>query len=463
MTTTRANERPGAPRHDGIPSRPRADGVVRRLVATDALAVLAAVALSGRDGLSIAPESVVPAIVSAASWMSALSLLRTRRASVIGAGGREFARVVVAAFAAVGAASLILSVASHFVVSTLAVQFLVAVTLLLIGRGAWRLWLVRRRDRGDHLADVLVVGDGALGVARRIASAPEAGLNVIDVQETPLTSCEVVEAACATGARGVVIASAAGMSAEQLHELRWDLESRGVALIFDTAVIGVGPRRLELWNVDDLALLRVAPRMAHGPARRMKSLLDRGCALVGLGVLLPLFALVAAVIKAEDGGTVFFRQKRVGENGAEFDIVKFRTMAADAEDRIGDLTDRNEADGPLFKMKEDPRVTRVGRLLRKYSIDELPQLWNVLRGEMSLVGPRPALPSEVAEYGTGSRRRLSARPGITGLWQVSGRSDLDWERGLRLDLAYIDNWSLLYDGLILARTAREVVRPRGAY
>lgn len=432
-------------------------------MATDAIAVLAAVALSSRDGLFAGSPSVVAATLSCASWMSALALLRTRDASVLGAGGREFARIVTAALAAVGAASLILSVASSFAASTLAVQFVAALTLLLVGRWGFRLWLVRRRDRGDHLADVLVVGDGALGVARRIASAPEAGLNVIDVREHPLTSSEVVQAAGAAGARGVVVASAAGMTAEQLHELRWDLESRGIALILDTAVIGVGPRRLELWNVDDRALLRVAPRMTQGPARRMKSVLDRGCALVGLGILSPLFLVVAAVIKAEDGGAVFFRQKRVGENGAEFDIVKFRTMRADAEDRIGDLTARNEADGPLFKMRADPRVTRVGRHLRKYSIDELPQLWNVLRGEMSLVGPRPALPSEVAEYGAGPRRRLSARPGITGLWQVSGRSDLDWERGLRLDLAYIDNWSLLYDGLILARTAREVVRPRGAY
>jgi len=184
---------------------------------------------------------------------------------------------------------------------------------------------------------------------------------------------------------------------------------------------------------------------------------------VGLVLLAPLIAVVALAVRLDDGGPVFFRQTRVGRGGTPFEILKFRTMCVDAEERIAELERLDEGSGPLFKIRQDPRVTRVGCFLRRTSVDELPQLWNVLTGSMSLVGPRPALPREVALYVDFADRRLLATPGITGLWQVNGRSDLDWADGLRLDLHYVENWSFLQDLVILARTIPSVLRSRGAY
>lgn len=177
----------------------------------------------------------------------------------------------------------------------------------------------------------------------------------------------------------------------------------------------------------------------------------------------PIMGLVALAIKLEDGGPVLFRQARVGLKGEEFACLKFRSMCTDAEARLAALMAQNEGAGPLFKMTHDPRITRVGRFIRRFSLDELPQLWNALRGDMSLVGPRPALPTEVAQYDSGTRRRLDVRPGLTGLWQVSGRSNLSWDETVRLDLYYVDNWSVVQDLMILAKTAKAVLGSSGAY
>jgi exopolysaccharide biosynthesis polyprenyl glycosylphosphotransferase len=200
---------------------------------------------------------------------------------------------------------------------------------------------------------------------------------------------------------------------------------------------------------------------------RAQAAAKRACDVVvsalGLLALLPLFAVVAAAIKATSPGPVIFRQERIGLRGRPFTLLKFRTMCTGADLMLEDLRDRNEADGPLFKLRQDPRVTRVGAVLRRYSIDELPQLWNVLRGEMSLVGPRPPLAGEVALYEEWQHDRLEVRPGITGLWQVSGRSELSFEDYVRLDLFYVENWSIAYDLFILSKTVPLLVSTRGAY
>ena len=177
----------------------------------------------------------------------------------------------------------------------------------------------------------------------------------------------------------------------------------------------------------------------------------------------PVMGAVALAIKLEDGGPVLFKQPRVGRKGEIFDCLKFRSMSVDAEARLAELMAANEGSGPLFKMTHDPRITGVGRFIRRFSLDELPQLWNALRGDMSLVGPRPALPTEVAQYDSDTRRRLDVRPGLTGLWQVSGRSNLSWDDTVRLDLYYVDNWSLIQDVMILARTAKAILGTSGAY
>lgn len=199
-------------------------------------------------------------------------------------------------------------------------------------------------------------------------------------------------------------------------------------------------------------------------ARRLaKGALDRTLALVALLVLSPLLLVVALAVKLTSPGGVLFHQVRIGQDGRPFRFVKFRTMVEDAEDLLIDLRDQNECDGVLFKIRNDPRMTTVGRWLRRFSIDELPQIWNVLKGDMSLVGPRPALPDEVAAYDPLTERRLAVKPGLTGLWQVSGRADLEWAEAVRLDLHYVENWSLALDLQILAKTVPAVLTGRGAY
>lgn len=220
--------------------------------------------------------------------------------------------------------------------------------------------------------------------------------------------------------------------------------------------------RLKLERIEGFNLLHFTTVPHDAVALFLKRALDFTAALFGLLALLPLFAVVALGVKATSRGPVFFIQERVGLRGRRFRMVKFRTMVADAERRLEEVQHLNEADGPAFKIKRDPRITPLGRLLRKTSVDELPQLWNVIRGEMSLVGPRPPIAKEVERYERWQRRRLSMRPGITCLWQVSGRSELDFDTWMKLDLEYIDNWSLGLDGLILLKTVPAVFTARGA-
>jgi exopolysaccharide biosynthesis polyprenyl glycosylphosphotransferase len=214
--------------------------------------------------------------------------------------------------------------------------------------------------------------------------------------------------------------------------------------------------------VDGLPLLRLTQPVFDGVSRVVKNVLDRVGAALLLLMIAPLMLGLAFMIKS-DGGPVFFRQERVGRHGRTFRMVKFRSMVVDAEARRAELLELNEGSGPLFKLKADPRITAIGSTLRKYSLDELPQLFNVLAGSMSLVGPRPPLPEEVATYSRDAERKLMVRPGLTGLWQVSGRSDLSWEESVRLDLRYVENWTLAMDALILWKTIGTLARGHGAY
>jgi exopolysaccharide biosynthesis polyprenyl glycosylphosphotransferase len=212
-----------------------------------------------------------------------------------------------------------------------------------------------------------------------------------------------------------------------------------------------------------LPLLQVDHPEFAGSKQVIKGVFDRLAAGLALIVLAPLFIVIATAIRLDDHGPVFFRQTRVGRDGRKFRIFKFRTMVVDAERRKLQLQSLNEGAGLLFKMREDPRITKVGAKLRRWSLDELPQLFNVLIGDMSMVGPRPALPQEVARYGDHMRRRLVVKPGLTGLWQVSGRSGLSWEEAFRLDLRYVDNWSIMLDLQILWKTWSAVIHGSGAY
>ncbi|MET8676372.1 sugar transferase [Streptomyces sp. NPDC004647] len=319
--------------------------------------------------------------------------------------------------------------------------------------------LAGRTDHAYVVVGVIPVGAGQLtsGVPAltRLGSAPPASP---DEDWVP-----VLAATGQLGAELVLVAPGPRLSGERLRRLSWALHDAGLPLAVSPGLTDVALRRLRTATVAGLSLLHIAPPARRGLPVLLKSALDRTGAALGLLLLSPLYGLLALAIRLDSPGPALHRQTRVGQHGTPFTMWKFRSMAVDAEERRAELTTANEQDGPLFKMRRDPRVTRIGRRLRRSSLDELPQLVNVLRGEMSLVGPRPPLPDEVAQYDEVEVRRLTVKPGLTGLWQVSGRSDLSWDETVALDLRYADNWSIGGDMDVIARTLRAVVDGRGAY
>ncbi|WP_299057123.1 sugar transferase [uncultured Nocardioides sp.] len=282
----------------------------------------------------------------------------------------------------------------------------------------------------------------------------------------PVTSgfTHLTAAALDSRAATVVVAPGGRLDPACLRRSAWALESAGIDLYVGTGLLDVSPSRARLVRAGGLRMLHVQPAPSHGPRRWVKEVGERVVAASVLALALPLMVGVALAVRHGSTGPAIYRQVRVGRDGRAFTMFKFRTMTDGADTVVDDLAARNDcAGGVLFKMRRDPRVTPLGARLRRYSIDELPQLVNVVRGEMSLVGPRPALPAEVSAYDVDPTRRLAVKPGLTGLWQVSGRSDLSWEQTVRLDLAYVDNWSLGLDLTILWRTVGAVLGHRGAY
>lgn len=259
----------------------------------------------------------------------------------------------------------------------------------------------------------------------------------------------------------VLAVPGAELHGRSLQRLGWLLEERGLPLLVNTRLGDVAPQRTSLTRIGSLGLLEVRPSRCAGVVGAAKHLWERFAAACALLLLAPLLLALMLWVRLDSPGPALFRQTRVGRAGRPFTMLKLRTMRCDAEEVRGQLA--SEGDGVLFKIRRDPRVTRSGRFLRTYSLDELPQLINVVLGQMSLVGPRPALPDEVEQYDADPRRRLAVKPGLTGLWQVSGRSDLSWTESVRLDLDYVDNWSLSRDLAIVARTFRAVFSHRGAY
>jgi exopolysaccharide biosynthesis polyprenyl glycosylphosphotransferase len=259
------------------------------------------------------------------------------------------------------------------------------------------------------------------------------------------------------------VTTASETAADYLRRLSWQLEGTGVDLLVAPGLVEVARPRLHIRPLDGLPLLAVEQPRFTGWPRLMKGLLDRAGAALAILLLAPVLLALAVAVRMSGPGPVFFRQQRIGQGGRPFRMIKFRSMVPDAERHLELLREANVSDGLLFKIREDPRVTPVGRWLRRYSLDELPQLFNVLGGSMSLVGPRPPLPEEVARYDSSVSRRLLVKPGLTGLWQISGRSDLPWEETVRLDLRYVENWSLALDALIIWKTGRAVLTGSGAY
>jgi exopolysaccharide biosynthesis polyprenyl glycosylphosphotransferase len=276
---------------------------------------------------------------------------------------------------------------------------------------------------------------------------------------------DLTEALAATGADTVVITSADDLPPERVRQLSWSLEPGRQHLVVAPSLTDIGGPRIHTRPVQGLPLIHVETPTYSGRKLYTKRAFDLVGSSALIIVLSPILLVLALLVKTTSPGPVFFRQERVGLDGTTFRMIKFRSMVVDAEARLQELSklDRAAGNDVLFKMRNDPRVTRVGGFMRRYSLDEVPQLFNVLIGDMSLVGPRPPLAKEVALYDTHVHRRFLVKPGMTGLWQVSGRSNLSWEDSVRLDLFYVENWSMMGDLILLWRTVRTVARSEGAY
>ena len=311
------------------------------------------------------------------------------------------------------------------------------------------------------LQDLRTSGSPVVVVGACVTGRPD-GVAALGVPTMPGLR-NLPDAVARYGADAVVAVPCRHVDPARLRRLAWRLEGSGTALYVTTGLQLVGPRRADLQTTGSLSVLHVRHPSLRGAGQVVKTTWERLAALLALVVLAPLLIALAVIVRLDSPGPALFRQTRVGRNGELFTMYKLRTMCTDAEDRLQALLADGPQDGVLFKLTRDPRVTRVGAVLRRYSLDELPQLINVARGDMALVGPRPPLPREVELYDRDTHRRLVVTPGLTGLWQVSGRSDLSWEESMRLDLQYVENWSLGLDLHILARTVRAVLRHQGAY
>lgn len=413
--------------------------------------------------------------------LGALAVTRSWAPAVLGQGAEEFRRLGRSLFtAAVVLALGGIALTSHNIKLWIFVAIPAIALVTMTERYLLRLWLHKQRKEGRCLRPVLAAGSPATvrDLIARTRKFPHLGWRVEAVctpdglwldgdhlDGVPVVGrlTDVAGHVHRDGYRVVAVTPDPHWSPDRLQRLAWNLEGSDAEMVVAPVLMEVAGPRLHVDAVLGIPLLRVSMPIFTGARRAVKEVVDRLGALVLLMLFTPLMALVALLVLTDSRGGVFYRQRRVGKDGREFTMVKFRTMVAGADRARAELADLNEGAGLLFKLRRDPRVTRVGSMLRRYSLDELPQLLNVLTGSMSLVGPRPPLPEESAAYGPDIRRRLLVKPGLTGLWQISGRSDLPWEEAVRLDLRYVEDWSLALDTVILWKTLRAVVQGQGAY
>lgn len=455
--------------------------------ALDAAIILVAnwLALLGRANLAIFPEAndtamlVQPiATLIVIAWLGTLIASDSYNTERLGLGFTEY-KAVLSASASVGSLVAIVAFLFKYPLSSgyYLLLFSSGTLLLLVGRYFLRRALHWARRKGHLGANVLLVGnpsniDELTKVLRRESWLGYAPVGALTYNRAGVTSddlpvvgepSDLLRCVRETKASVVLFVEGAFPRSADFRRAAWDLEDSHVQMVVVPALTDVSAQRLEVRPTAGLPLVYLEPPQALAAARGLKRFFDLCGVVLSAVYAIPVLVIAAIAIKLDDGGPVLFTQTRVGRHGRPFTCYKLRSMKVNAEAELATLTTRNQQDGPMFKIADDPRITRVGRFLRRYSIDELPQLWNVARGHMSLIGPRPALPQEVAAYNDDVRRRLHVRPGMTGLWQVSGRSDLSWEDTVRLDLYYVDNWSILQDLAILGRTFGAVFRSRGAY
>ncbi|GAB2813603.1 sugar transferase [Actinocorallia aurea] len=407
-------------------------------------------------------------------WLPWLAFSGAYDGRLYGVGSDEYRRVV---HAGVGLTAAV-AIASYATKAEVARGFVVVALPALTVFGVfvrWRArkWLHRRRADGAYMRRVVVAGHpvAVSALVAELHRTPYHGMQVVaactpgraepDVAVPVLGDLdEVARAVGEAGADSVAVLACPELDGQALRRLAWELEKEQTEIYVAPALLEVAGTRTTIRPIAGLPLIHVDHPDLDGPRRLLKRAFDLVGAASALAALSPLLLLVSVLVKAGDRGPVFYSQTRTGRDGREFRMLKFRTMIPDAHRHRAELPATN---GALFKLRDDWRITPVGTRLRRYSLDELPQLVNVLRGEMSLVGPRPPLPEEVAVYGHDVRRRLVVKPGLTGLWQVSGRSDLPWDEAVRLDLLYVENWSLMMDLQILWKTVGAVLRGSGAY
>jgi exopolysaccharide biosynthesis polyprenyl glycosylphosphotransferase len=454
---------------------------VRQVAVADfaAATAAAAAAVGMRFGSHPSHRYLVLSCALPLLWLITVRVVGGYEMRFLGTGSDEF-RKVLNAGVSLTAALVLISYAVNSELSRvyLAISMPVIVMLDLLARFALRKRLHRLRAAGRCMSTVVAVGHEA-GVAQLINELrrePYHGLDVVAAcladasMITEVAGVPVVGDLDATadvarniGAGTVAVLSCPEIDGIRLRTLAWELEKTGTDLCVAPALLDVSGPRTTVRPTAGLTLLHVDHPQLSGPRQVLKDLFDRSAAAVALLVLAPVMLVIALAVWLSDKGSALFTQTRVGKDGRPFKIYKFRTMVPDAEARLDELWEQNEFDGVLFKIRRDPRITTIGAHLRKWSLDELPQLFNVLLGEMSLVGPRPALPAEAALYADHVRRRLVVKPGLTGLWQVSGRSDLSWDESVRQDLRYVENWSLALDLQILWKTIAVMLGGSGAY
>lgn len=468
-------------------------GYAAKLRMTDLVVVTGAVALAHctRFGPTLDPpgypEHYVPvfSVVFSLAWLFTLSGFHTRSPRLIGTGVEEYRRVITASFGTFGAIAIVtLLLKVDIARGYLAVALPVGTIGLVLTRWAWHASVSRKRARGRCQTAVLAFGerDAVSDLATELTRSKGDGYHVVGIgipgygpprgelitvggEDVPIVGGEsnMLGAIRQCGADTVAIASTECLGVRGIRRLIWDLEPMGVDLVVSTGAMDVALSRLVMRPIAGLPLLHIEKPLYRGSKRLEKRVFDICFSLVVLILMSPVLLVTAIAVKLTSRGPVLYSAERIGIDGRPFAMLKFRTMVEDADRQLDSLLSANESDGVIFKIKDDPRITPLGRFLRRYSIDELPQFMNVLRNEMSVVGPRPPLRREVEAYDCEVLRRLLVKPGISGLWQVSGRSDLSWNEAVRLDLSYVDNWSMVGDILIITKTFGAVLQRHGAY
>jgi exopolysaccharide biosynthesis polyprenyl glycosylphosphotransferase len=495
--TAISSANPAAMRATGASTAGWQGTYARWLAASDLIAIVVAVGIAQWIRFGSAPSGgALPllrnitylevSVAIAIGWMAALTINGARSARVIGSGVEEYRRVWWATISVFGAVAIIsmlfkLELARGY----LMVALPLGVVLLLASRWVARRVVVRlRKQHGRCVTRLLVVGspqavrDLTLGLSREPWSGYDVvgacipgqysrdGIGIPGFGTVPVLGNEksVARAVVASGSHAVAVAATEQFHGTGLRELSWELENLDVDLLVAPGVVDVAGPRLHMRPVAGLPLIHVEKPQYHGAKRFQKRAFDIAFSGLALLVGLPLLLLIALAVKLTSRGPVFYRQERIGLDGTPFEMIKFRTMVVGADAMLEEVAHLNESDsGVLFKIRKDPRVTPLGRFLRKYSLDELPQFINAFTGQMSVVGPRPPLETEVASYDDHTMRRLLVKPGITGLWQVSGRSDLSWEDSVRLDMFYVENWSIMADIVIALKTVRVMFNHSGSY